>query len=332
MGQYFYFVNFDKPLLHCSLGKYGEWFGLDDDYQVIKFLKRLVVPPPEPKLGQVQIAHRRERHDYWKYRLGLIHSVPGYVKNRFQLELPLTGFDRAGSEYATLLDLPLELHTAIFDLLDGYGTALNLAVVNRHFWNVGKARLTHFLARTGDTFCWAGDRIIFIGDGSEDLPEHIENPPGDEDCITIEEIKDEVQYESRSPDWPSLPKVYQNDGLPTTKEFKPWVKPYEQSSTVWVLRNLSKKEYTYAVKRSNSSRRGYGTFADRLSVWAVWASNGISGVDDKYARGRWAGDCFDIVPEEQLKYVIGKDGKAVEEDGWRDVTEELNQVLDVILA
>lgn len=129
--------------------------------------------------------------------------------------------------------------------------------------------------------------------------------------------------------------------------FKPWQKPFERdviyarngacrpdpdvsasSATEWILRNLTKKEYT----REDDGQGG--SFDHRLIIRSCWSTNigsiCLNPEPERLYHGPWAGDRFDIVPSGDLELVKGEDGKVVKVEGWKDVTDELRKELDEI--
>ncbi|KAK7053285.1 hypothetical protein VNI00_003911 [Paramarasmius palmivorus] len=296
MGQYWELVNLDKKQTSGHLGKFGEWFwGFDT--KIVAHLQRMMLPPPDP-------------------------CADGKYAER----------PRFNTGKVTLRDLPVELHKTIFKLLKDYTDAFCFATTSVYFWNVGKEYLVAFLTRQEDKSCWAGDRLLFYGDYADDLPPHVENAPKAEERITFNELM------RKSCKWPRLSGEPPNveDFAGREDMFEAWAVPFEtlydhdgekiQTSEKWVLRNLVKKEYTY------DDEGDIGDFAHRLAIRTLWSSY-VDHVDYDpgiFAHGKWAGDRFDIVPEEHVKYVIGQDGNVVEEEGWKDVTGAMRKELDIM--
>lgn len=114
--------------------------------------------------------------------------------------------------------------------------------------------------------------------------------------------------------------------------FKSWLHPFErdESSTSpeneWVLRNLTKKEYT----REDDGQGG--SFEHRLIVRSCWStyigSICLDPEPERLYHGPWAGDRFDIVPIGDLELMKGPDGKVLKVAGWKDVTDELRREID----
>lgn len=131
--------------------------------------------------------------------------------------------------------------------------------------------------------------------------------------------------------------------------FKPWFKPFERGvknlynggrapdlhhersgkiPSPWVLRNLTKREYTH------EDDRPCGSFDHRLVVRLCWSKHiseiGLQPEPEELFHGPWAGDRFDIVPIEDLELVRDEKGKVVKVDGWKDVTDELSRLIDAL--
>ncbi|KAF8418615.1 hypothetical protein EV426DRAFT_618886 [Tirmania nivea] len=97
----------------------------------------------------------------------------------------------------------------------------------------------------------------------------------------------------------------------------PWqrilkIKKYFPPGRNWVLRNLTTLEYVYV--HVLTSKDGYGggldspdaahewgfTIGTLVAVRTCWSDDSSAGMSGLEVRGRWAGDCFDIVEEERL--------------------------------
>lgn len=114
--------------------------------------------------------------------------------------------------------------------------------------------------------------------------------------------------------------------------FKPWLHPFERADSSaspeneWVLRNLTKKEYT----RKDDGQGG--SFEHRLIVRSCWStyigSICLDPEPERLYHGPWAGDRFDIVPIGDLELMKGPDGKVLKVAGWKDVTDELRREID----
>ena len=124
----------------------------------------------------------------------------------------------------------------------------------------------------------------------------------------------------------------------------PWVKilqykKYFPAGRRWVLRNLTQKECVYV--HILTSKHGYGGGVDEpdgehalgfslgtlIAVWTAWSDNPSSSMSGLDVRGRWAGDCFDIVVEDRLKEDIERGGM------WEDVSyrawDEMVEMFDL---
>lgn len=99
--------------------------------------------------------------------------------------------------------------------------------------------------------------------------------------------------------------------------YEPWrrilkIKKYFPPRRLWVLRNLTTMEYVYADVLT--SKHGYGggpdcpdaehrwgfTFGTLIAVNTCWSDDSSASMSGWCPRGRWAGDCFDIVEQKRL--------------------------------
>lgn len=133
---------------------------------------------------------------------------------------------------------------------------------------------------------------------------------------------------SELPVSPSHEEHAKYDPVGETPGFKPWLRPFDRGiqgrsnggqSSEWVLRNLTKREYT------REDDRPYGSFEHRVIVRAHLGYNRSSPKPGEPFHGPWAGDRFDIVPLGDLELVREKDGRIERVDGWKDVTDELSR-------
>ncbi|EIM91740.1 uncharacterized protein STEHIDRAFT_106461 [Stereum hirsutum FP-91666 SS1] len=152
--------------------------------------------------------------------------------------------------------------------------------------------------------------------------------------------------------WPIATKDFLYTGdfgtVGQSEGFRPWLKPFDRcvqtlkhggaqrrtnddgtfAAPEWILRNLTKKEYT----REDAGPSG--SLCHRLIVRSCWAEY-IGSIDiypepESLCHGSWAGNRFDIVPLEDLELVLGKDGKVERVEGWTDVTSEDREEIDAI--
>ncbi|KAK7053322.1 hypothetical protein VNI00_003948 [Paramarasmius palmivorus] len=207
-----------------------------------------------------------------------------------------------GSHYATIMDLSPEILTAVFKLLNFDNAILNVGLAT-------------------ESSQWALLLICFqlqsILKKQRRRKIASRTKIGMSDCIVIR-----LFFTPPT----SLPTYIYYLESAEVEPVKDWTMPHSRLKPTYVLRNLSTKEYTYA----DNGR--FGSIAHRLLIrtfWSAYADVDDDALSKKFARGKWAGDRFDVVLEEQLKYVFGKHGTVVEEDGWRDVTEEMGEELDM---
>lgn len=136
---------------------------------------------------------------------------------------------------------------------DGLSSALAFGTTSSYFWDLGKHFLSSLITRRSmNPKLWAGDRIICIGGMACDLPSGFpDEGEGSIDDYFIRLFYDEFPYPENIRH--TIPHWYRCERQP---QFKPWAEPFcipdrrsnvqvpDPTSEEWILRNLSKREYT----------------------------------------------------------------------------------------
>ncbi|KAF9012039.1 hypothetical protein BDQ17DRAFT_1420433 [Cyathus striatus] len=176
------------------------------------------------------------------------------------------------------------------------------------FFGNDPTRILYRLRSRGpSTRCWAGDRIICLGNYTEELPNGV---------LTNEELEIYpvgVQH--------ILSAMHVKVKVPKNKDF---------DYSKYILRNLSKKEYIRGDNPPRSIaklfRNSFGQTLFSRICWSDSRSAAIvhpSGVP-AINRGKWAGDRFDITRVcKSVKYEL-------EKDGWKDVSKRAKSDVEKI--
>jgi hypothetical protein len=160
---------------------------------------------------------------------------------------------------------------------------------------------------------WAGDRIICVGDYVDSylpdgmLTEDEINEAGEKNVYEVAREYTEVT----SFDLPRLPDAFGHD-------------------RVWVLRNLSKREFVRNNALGDKTTNILGPaggdpgLGDALLSRICWSSDpsGSKDLCDDITYGVWAGDRFDIQPIDTVE----------NEDDWKDVSEEVAEDVAVNIS
>ncbi|CAH0020592.1 unnamed protein product [Clonostachys rhizophaga] len=310
MGQYWKLVNIDKrkALAHDS--------GL-------KLLEMLGDRALEPLVGLL-------RRPQW-----VPYLAPSYAIQSCKLQ----------SVESPLITLPQELIEQIVSFLvenegDGSGDLICLSLSCSYFFRLLGSRVQTLLAE--DEAPWAGDRLIFVGDYANGIPEgivtetertqlladgrnplyySIEQEFAEKDAIFEQSWydSDEIEYsgslfsrlQKRIGSTPECKKAIKliNDVLqhiPTDANGHPPKKAV-------LLRNLTAKEFVLDDSIASSSMKY--SLGEVLGTFTVWTEDG-SGTQSLETPGRWAGHRFDIGCFEDV------------EEGWKDVSDEAVQNLE----
>ncbi|KAF9258745.1 hypothetical protein L218DRAFT_990405 [Marasmius fiardii PR-910] len=334
MGEFFQLLNLDKEEVLESWGfKWGGMFCHDLSH-LEGVLRRIFTVPPDPTKTELQ-WQQKSRHlsppRLLKFGLDTLCLKKQCVSPKFRV---------------TIHNLLNKLHAAIFSFISDYETALCLGITSQHFWAAGKIRISSlFLAYCANPEGDAGCRLIFLGDLANDLPRKITHAPQKSDRLTFQDA-----YEIGSQEKPAkfdFPYTGQklvldlacDDVVSQSEQFQPWVKPFEGMDTrsqKSILRNLDTLEYFTQKAGPDVPHRGleyhnYSNLHDLIHKLALRASWKNIGYGHNVPAGSWAGDRFDIVPESDLRLMLGEDGRVVKVDGWTDVTDDVLRDLRAVL-
>ncbi|KAG7098610.1 hypothetical protein E1B28_000533 [Marasmius oreades] len=179
---------------------------------------------------------------------------------------------------------------------------------------------------------------MFMGEYADSLPKKLTDAPCESDRLTIDEAHEIYSFpRTRIPLKGSLGRVI-DDVVARIQQFQPWVHPFDgwcvrdttnAGSRMWVLRNLDTKEYIRHTDIDHDNDSEYREFYDVGHKFALRTSWGDIG--HPVASGAWAGDRFDIVPEDDLEIVVGEDGQVTKVNGWEDVTDEVSKEIDSLV-
>ncbi|KAL0571630.1 hypothetical protein V5O48_010323 [Marasmius crinis-equi] len=271
----------------------------------------------------------------------------------------------------TIYDLPLEIISVLFDMLDEYFLALSFALTSTYFWKIGKRHLMRRLRSPG----WAGTRDLACVSskhnpieyaGIRTKPQEVSRyrNPAPETRIhdswfdyVDEASQDSYSYDEQNENENSVSKAEEiqivfdsqknimEDVVAKCAELKSWVRPFapETHSLLSqygcgtssgdmgsVVRNLDKKEFCRREWRTTKDpfRRGQERYdpTSRLRSLAMKLFVQLRWADDS-EKGKWIGDRIDIVQWEERELAVSDEGEVVEEEGWRDVTDEINAEL-----
>ncbi|KZT18857.1 hypothetical protein NEOLEDRAFT_1246212 [Neolentinus lepideus HHB14362 ss-1] len=299
MGQYWIFVNLDtRESRDC--GKLREFVPFSHSGSVSGWLLTMLLPPAiEPKLDELndRISRRATR-------------------------------SRLGGDLGRL-NIPTELLYMIFSELDCLEDVACLCIANSALWVIGFARVLELVKKHPAP--WEGQRLIFVGDYTEDLPDGLLKPEE-----TQEFEKFSTFYKFAYERYTESYRAYGKWGFSRPLRWNereafgllayPGILGYsgfEYSSSYyrdrkWLLCNLSKKEYVRSSKILD-------TVADAIHLGDVLLSQIFCSTHPSTSmcyegdlhRGAWAGDCFVVWSVEELEQHEKKDGT------WKDVSEEV---------
>lgn len=269
----------------------------------------------------------------------------------------------------TLPTLPKHVHTLIFDELDAK-EVVHLSLTCRRLLSAGASHLLDTVA--ADLGAWARESVICIGsqagDGDyppvigqdETLNDFIDPDAKKEDHVSLYEYANvfcqRVPVSGFYPvlrDGILLSKAFDDEfyrlPAPVIKDLIPLLYPIRQDyypdDQVWVLRNLSTREYVLSSGFYLGSCRAPGcgirrvNFGDIILSRICWSSKQPVEFEDGNGkpthRGRWAGCRIDITTLEkhEQEYAceravkIINEGIAAEQQPWIDITVEAKEVL-----
>lgn len=276
-----------------------------------------------------------------------------------KLETTSSDFDKGGeaSFLITFSGLPTEMHELIFARLESIEDLICLSVTSRYFWGIGHKHIRQYY--TSLLGCWAGQNIICVGDyvDAGDYPPNLYSaeeeqelnqmrvgPDGyldsnadskrltlyhfaTEPIGTIEEVVDLYQISRRtlyacmrrcrSKEWTV---DFRHPELVMTNS------TYFPNSQVWILRNLTAKEFVLPTAVALKPEyidgpfiRGLG-FGEVVMTRTCWTSDyGIAmSSGTGICRGVWAGHRFDIT-------TLSRHNEKTKGEKWRDVSEDVSK-------
>lgn len=219
------------------------------------------------------------------------------------------------------LALPLELLEIILELIEGPSDIACLCGCNKTLWAIGYK----YLVKASQAYPnnWQGDRILCLGDRSDDLPEGLLAP---EEQKELEKL--ERKYHFR-PTGRILTFMCQR-AIPRSPPGNHWtVRPdeFDVYDGRWILCNSSKRQYVRAdtVREIAGDAVNLGDVLLSQICWSSCPDIGISGYEGDVHRGLWAGDRFLITTLDELK-----DDQLEHEGIWQDMSGDVMQkVLEI---
>lgn len=222
----------------------------------------------------------------------------------------------------------------IFEAIEDYNDIGCLCVTNATLWTIGYKHCRRMLQRLTS---WQQGRILCLGDESWDVLDGL---------LTHEEGQEVQEYAiSRSsyddPDCVELSFVavdlYEQEGLSDMRRISQGIsgphglryleqvalrllfKSVYFHDKLWVLCNLSKREFVRAETIMNDETIGKKLYLGEALISRIWSSRcwEFNVPDKNIHRGVWAGDRFTIVMAEELEERFG------DEEPWKDVSEEI---------
>lgn len=263
------------------------------------------------------------------------------------------------------LSLSAELHDLIFEELSYIENVVNLSLTSQYFFGLGRRHIRNFFASYLGS--WAGESIICVGDYCEkgDYPlsvlqdEEMQKSLNLDDCSKTLSLYDfasecdEVQGHVRFPplfgqmlgespgfakDYHRMPDVLRDQ---VWKVLNPRVSDFYPKDQLWILRNLTIREYVRAdaiaielkpkyIDGPQISPVGFGEIIISRVCWSSDSSVAMMN-EGSIHRGVWSGHRIDIttftrheqeVVEEQNRE---NDPNAKERVEWRDVSDEVTE-------
>ncbi|KAJ5640006.1 uncharacterized protein N7484_007868 [Penicillium longicatenatum] len=249
----------------------------------------------------------------------------------------------------SLYALPSNVHNLIFDSLGEIKGVLSLSLTNRYFWAVGLTHIEDSIVSSSAP--WAGERIICVSDYSDPS----DFPPGllstDEqadlaqlvrvhhiDTFTIDKIWKKTgsrsvsqRLEDQFKRWEAKHPMSKADRTEILMGLKPEILEFYPRDQLWILRNLTTKEYVRGEVIALRESFIHGPQIDVLGFSEVlisrisWSSRPVDvGHGGNMSHGKWAGHRFDIVPLTCVDKSAGQD--------WTDVSDEILREMDLILT
>ncbi|KAJ7119851.1 hypothetical protein C8R44DRAFT_878237 [Mycena epipterygia] len=347
MGQDWQIINLDKRATHGHWGKLGECLFdgsptlLEASLRVQEFpdCDTLIFPFKPGQLLQEADSDNPEDYPAKYFPKTAPRSVDEIV----------------------LVNLPVETIREIYSHIDSLVDVVCLSMACQLLWEIGRGHLHRHIASIAASCCWAGDRIICIGDylRNDDIPKNLLTPDEEQEFLGIgpeklqtaeeEEAEDEEDNTLYGYPFDETPRddfsrwnISQVPGLLerlgydfyTYRTLASLCNTGYKSPTseeLRVLRNLSRRQYVReSVLRDLKARMpGKGTkdvgFGEVVLSRICCSSDGSVSMsyDGDIHRGVWAGDRFDIVSSE---WIQGVDDEA----GWADVSVEVLEEMEKI--
>ncbi|KAF8665300.1 hypothetical protein AX16_000320 [Volvariella volvacea WC 439] len=159
---------------------------------------------------------------------------------------------------------------------------------------------------------WVGDRVVCIGEHARTLPPHMLIASEEEEVNGSGGLYNLACRKYQEVSARSRPDPYRNFRLPDGK--------------VWIMRNLTKKQYIREKKLNNLKISSWESptapgFDVILHLFVLWSNDPVPMVGRVDVAGPWAGDRIDIDTIESIQ----------DEEGWEDVSEEaIDRILTAI--
>ncbi|KAJ6489011.1 hypothetical protein C8R45DRAFT_1074128 [Mycena sanguinolenta] len=326
-------VNIDRRESHGWWGKLGECL-FDGSARALNHTLR--IPPTLPDCDDLVFPFK-----------------PGALCDAATPRRGAIYFPQTASQSSLLVNLPVEMIWEIYLQIDDLSDVVCLTMTCQRMWNIGRRKIYDSVVSLVG-FSWAGDRIVCLGDQSEqgDIPD-------DERLLTPEEEKkftgfDEYGQECSFYNYPfrGIPHLAWSRRAGGTFRMRDFVPRFLVPSRIIstpddefhikslhslvdviyntpppvhpaVLRNLSRHQYIpestliawrEKTELDNADEVGFGEIVLSRICFSTDPSVAMT-YDGNIHRGVWAGDRFDIVASDWL----GGDDAAA----WTDISAEV---------
>ena len=281
----------------------------------------------------------------------------------------------ATQQRSPILNLPTEILVQIFDELSAE-SCLQLTMSCRKLWHVGWDVLERILQGWYRSWTWAGSRIIFIGEycwakehprglltaaEEKELEDGLDQDELDEFVEVGELVEDHRMKPGvpislhdlgwfRYPEAPldtdplhlGLGKGFRGSKLPSAEQLFVWDFLLREktelfpSKEIWILRNLSAKEFVRGDYLYSSFQEdncpfgpdiGYPGLADAIFCRVCWSTDTSTAPVDRMCKGPWVGHRFEI--RCLSGHILNSD--ASWKDVSSDVAAELSQICGIEL-
>ncbi len=260
---------------------------------------------------------------------------------QFRREHPRTTH-RSKSSRSRLLHLSDELLAEIFECVDNLVDAACFSLADGRLLSIGFPRLGE-LQRL-EYAPWAGDRMICLGDYTYDhnypdglesyvkqlLKHDNENPRRG---VSSEFASAVFSFNRSIKSQPDVHRLLRDRNLQSNDyaALNMLIPPEFESSSPWILCNLSKREYVRAdaiagIKDEVEAKQSTPFFRRRISLgqallsricWSSDRSTNLLYRGDLHA-GPWAGDRFEVTTMDRMQGA---------ESQWKDISEEVTTLL-----